>query len=85
MNRTKKTGFALIGLLVALIILSFLYLIAMKKFFPEGQKDNIDRSLAREGIDSSNSKALIESTREKIDDINQNFKEQQKRIDSIEY
>lgn len=65
-----KTGFMLIELLLVLAIIMFLAFKVFKLYFkrPSLNKET-QRVISEQGIDTTSSKSIIDSTRKKLEDI----------------
>ena len=77
-------SFGLIELLVSLVIISVLSYISLRAYFKKPLMDaSTERVLSEHGIDSSSSQALIQSTKNKVEEINKKQAESQNIIDNL--
>lgn len=76
-----KRGFALLELLlVAAIIMSLCYF-TLKVYFKSSPVDkSTQKALLEQGIDASSRRAVLESTRSRIKDINKQVLDREKQI-----
>lgn len=80
----KQKGFSLIGILMATMIICLLYYVAMKFYF---QKQIVDKetqkSLAKQGINTNSYKNLIDSAKDKVEEINKKIEEREKEFQDL--
>lgn len=79
-----KTGFGLLEILLVLIILSSLSYFSFKFYFSPRLDDKAKVTLEKEGIDTSNYRALSESLKDKVNQANQESLRRQQAIEDIE-
>jgi type II secretory pathway pseudopilin PulG len=72
MKNSKGGIFTILEILIVLVIISFLFTKFSKIYFgsPVANKE-INRQLQEQGIDTSNARAVIDSTKSKVEAINQ--------------
>lgn len=85
-KKDTKKAFALLELLVTLVILGVLFYVAVNVFFKKTKEsEKIHQSIAEDGIDTSNYRTIVDSTKKKIEKINTQRLQRQKKIENIEY
>lgn len=83
-NVKIKKGFALIEITISLVIIAILYYIVANTYFKKTKMDKeTERALSEHGIDTSSSKAFIESTKNKVEEINKQQAGSQKLIEDL--
>jgi len=71
-KHTKGSVFTLLGLLLAMIIVLFLANSLIKMYFKKGSLNySVDNSVPSNFIDTSSPTTIINSTKQKMEDINQ--------------
>jgi hypothetical protein len=72
----KRTSFTLLGLILAMAIIFILSYMILNIYFkiPILNK-NLEKSLSEQGIDTSSHKAMIDTTRGRIQDLNRQLLE----------
>jgi len=81
----RETGFSLIGMLLALIIIAILYLIAIKVYFKGPVIDEETKEfLTEQGIESDDYRGVVESTRHKMDKVNKEIERREKHLEGLE-
>ncbi len=79
-NRKGLAG--LLQILIAIIITSILYVIAMKSFLKGPVVDEeVEKSLSEEGVKTNNPVKIIDKARENVDAVNKKQYEQYKQFD----
>ncbi len=82
-NKDRR-GFTLLGLLLAIAIVCVLYYIAVNTYFKKPILDkSTEKSLSEQGIDISSHQAILESTKEKLEDINKKLLNKSRQIEDI--
>lgn len=80
----KEEGFALLELIIVLVVIMILMYTVTKSSF---LKPSIDKKakgeFSREGIDTSSYKGILDSTRSKVDAINQRLSDRYKQMDDL--
>ncbi len=74
-------GFSLIAMLLSLVIIAVVYYFISKANLSTstlGKKTK--KTLNEHGIDTSNYKEMIDSTKKQVDDINKRIKEKEKQL-----
>lgn len=65
-----KGGFTFIGLLLVLAIILFLFYKAINLYFKKTSiNEETEKTLLEQGIDTANYRSIVDSTKEKIQDI----------------
>ena len=83
MRASKRRAFMLLEMIFALIIILFLCYIVLKFYITKPIINNKTQNiLSKEGVDSSSPRAIIDSTRGKIEEIN---KKTLDRVKQLEY
>jgi len=68
--RKVKAGFGFIEILLAMAIVAFLAFTAFKMYFKKTSLDKeTQKIISDQGIDTTSSKSIIDTTREKLKDI----------------
>jgi len=78
MKKKFNKGFGFIGILLVLAIICFLFYKVMNLYFKKTPTINKEtqKTLSEQGINTANYKSIVDSTREKVQDIQaQHFKE----------
>ena len=71
-NRHLEKGFAFLELLLVLLIIPFIFFKVINFYFKRSPVNKEDeKSLSEQGIDTRNYKTVLDSSREKIQDINE--------------
>lgn len=80
----RETGFSLIGMLLALVIIAILYLLIIRVYFGGSPASReTEEFLNEQGIDTNNYQGLIKSTREKREEINKELERRGKYLEEI--
>ena len=82
MNKLKRSyGFGLIEILIVLVIICILVSIFLKRIVKQPIEDKQVRQVAAEqGIDTSNAKTVIDSTRNKLNEISEKQQQQNNQM-----
>jgi len=79
-----KRGFGLLELLLALVAIMFLYFLALKPYFKKLAPDTTSKEmLSSQGIDTSSYKTVLESTKNKLQEIDKQTMEREKSVEDI--
>jgi uncharacterized protein YpmS len=71
--RKNKAGFGFIEILLALVIVMFVVFTAFKMYFKKTSLDKeTQKIISEQGIDTTSYKSTIDSTREKLKEIQSN-------------
>jgi len=83
--KNYDSGFAsLIGLLITLALMCLLVYIAFNTYFKTPVTDKeTKKSLSQQGIDSSSYKTILDSSRNKVKDIQKQLKEQTEELEGL--
>lgn len=79
-----ERGFALLEILLVAIVIFFLSYLGLKTYFknPSFSMDNsTQEALTQQGIDTRSHQAVLDSTREKIKDINKQLSDSEKQLE----
>jgi type II secretory pathway pseudopilin PulG len=81
----KQSGFSLIGMLLAIILIAVAYYFIAKSNFSTATllDKKTKKVLTEQGINTSDYKKMIDTTQSKVDEINKKIIEQQKKIQDI--
>ena len=83
MKDTKK-AFVFLEILLVLIVISFLVYIALKTYFKKPTMDKeTEKILTEQGIDTSNQKAILDSARDKVREINKQQLNYEKAVENL--
>ncbi len=77
----RKKGFGLIEILIVVVIIGFLYYTMMNISM---NNSSISKELAKEGINTSDLPGMINTAKDKVNQINQKIKEQENQWENIE-
>ncbi len=81
----KQKGFSLIEILLVTVILALLYYTVTKIFLRGPIVDKkTQQSLAEQGIDFTNYPGMINTTRDKVNDINKEIKDRRDQLQGME-
>lgn len=79
----SSKGFAgLLQILIALIIISILYVTVLKTYF-KGPKidEKVEKELSEQGVKTDNPVTIIDSARDNVDAVNKRYSDQYKQFD----
>ena len=81
----EEKGFLMyIGLIFAVAIILFLAYYLFNTYYKKPSfEESIQESLSTQGIDSSNYRSVVDSTRKKVDDIERQMLEYEKQLGEI--
>ena len=80
----RETGFALLGLLLAIVIIAILYLLVIRVYFRGSPASReTEEFLNEQAIDTDNYQGLIKSTREKKDEINKELERRGRYLEEM--
>ena len=83
--RFKKGFFTLLGVLLAIVIVFFLFYLLSKVYFGNPSSDNKTKEfLSKQGIDASSHKTILDSTTKKIEDINKKLRSQTEELEGLQ-
>jgi len=84
MRKQSRAGFALIELLLVLLVIIFLYYLVPKFYFkkPSLNKE-VEQTLVHQGIDTTNYKTILDSTKAKLANIQKQEAEQADKAESM--
>lgn len=83
MKDTRK-AFVFLEILLVLIVISFLVYIALKTYFKKPTMDKeTEKILTEQGIDTSNQKAILDSARDKVREINKQQLNYEKAVENL--
>jgi hypothetical protein len=85
MYMDKKRCFAsLLGMILSLVIIGILCIMLLRSYQTAVKTDKASNGMLKEeGIDSSNSRTLVETTRQKVNEINAQLLEKEKKYNSM--
>ncbi len=84
MKQRKGSLFTILELLLVMALVSFLASKMFKLYFKGASATSASGvSLSAEGIDTSNAKTIVDSTKKKLDDINTQRMNQLKEADTL--
>ncbi len=74
----------MLELILVLVIILLLFKQALNSYFKKPYFDKkTEQALSEQGIDTTNYKAILDSTKEKIKNIDKQLMDQEKRIEDI--
>lgn len=77
-------GFGLIGLILAVAIVCFMVFFVLKTYVHNPVVDErTQKALSEQGIDASSQRAVLDSTREKMRDINKQILDREKQLENF--
>jgi type II secretory pathway pseudopilin PulG len=82
----KKTtrGFALLELLLVAILIVSLFFITLKFYVKNPSIDKeTKKSLSEQGIDTSSQKAILDSTKAKVEELNKQMLNREKQLENF--
>ena len=85
-NRDKRGFVSFVGLLLTLAIIAILFYLVYNCYFkiiPGGKK--LEKNLSEEGIDTRNLQTILDSTKQKVEDINKQMSERIKQTEQFLY
>ena len=78
----SDSGFGFIGIILAVAIVCFMVFLALKAYVHNPVVDEpTQKALSEQGIDVSSQQAVLDSTREKIGDINKQILDRSKQFE----
>lgn len=82
MNKGK--GFSLVGMLMAIVIIVVLYYVAMKFYSPKKVfNKETQKSLAKEGLNINSYKELVDTVKDKVEEVNKKIDARDKEIKKL--
>lgn len=79
----NQKGFSLLGMLISIVIIVLLYY-ALMKFLPKQiVSKKTQKSLAEQGIDTDNYKDLIDTAKNKMEEVNKKIKDREELLKNM--
>jgi len=84
MKKRSRTGFGLIELVLVLLTIILLYYLSAKFYFkrPSLNKE-VEKTLVQQGIDTTNYKTILDSTKAKLNNIQKQQEERANKFESM--
>ncbi len=85
MIKKTQSGFlSLLGLLLTLAIIFILIIISFNVYFKfSAPSESFSKITSEQGLDTSNYKSILDSSRKKVEDINKQMLERSKKLENI--
>jgi type II secretory pathway pseudopilin PulG len=79
-----KSGFAFLEILLVAVVIIVLCYLALKSYLKNPSMDKTTQEvLSQQGIDTSSQKAVLDSARERIKDLNKQILGQEKQVEDL--